>query len=106
MCRIDLSFIRKLQQLVMQAVVEHRGKLLRRVLGRKIRTADGANEKSVTGKESFWPGRLASTRHRDAKALHGVSGSRMKIKAAVNGLEGITALRRLAREGCAGTLMQ
>src|SRR5205807_2273199 len=88
--------------LVMQAVVEHRGKLLRRVLGRKIRTANVANEQSVAGKERFWPGRLFEISHRDANALHGVSGSRKKIKAAVTELEGITLLDRCVREGGAG----
>ena len=76
------------------------------MLGRKIGTANVANEESVAGKERLWLGRLAQISHRDANALNGVSGSSKKIEAAVTELKGITVLDRGVREGGAGAFAE
>src|SRR5438477_9415591 len=106
MRRKDLRIIGKLQELVVQALVEHGGKLLRGVLSRKIGTADVSNKQRVSGKYRSWVGRLGEFGYRNTDALRCVTGSRKKIEPALTELQGVTVFNRCVGEGSARALAE
>jgi len=88
----------------MQAVVEHRGKLLRRAIAGKIGTPDVSHKQSVAGEYSFRAGRRGEVCHHDADALDGVTGSLQKIKPAIAEVNGVAVFNRCVRECRPGAL--
>src|SRR6266568_847341 len=106
MRREDLSLIWKFEELLVQALVEHRGKFLRGVLAGKIGAADISNKQSVSRKHGSRPRRLGKVSHRNTDALCGVTGSCKKIEPALTELEGITVFDGGMRESSAGTFAE
>jgi len=106
MRRKNFSFIWKLEEFLVQASVEHRGKVLRGVLTGKIGAADISNKQGVSRKHGSGLGRLVEVSHRDTDALGGVTGSGKKIEPALTELEGITVFDCGMRESSAGTLAE
>ena len=87
----------------MNAPVQDRGKLLRRVGRRKIRPAHIAHEESVSGEDRGGPIRFAAIVHQNANALECVSRSVQEPEAALAELNLVSVLDRDVRELSAGS---
>src|ERR1700687_4179909 len=101
MCRENLRVIGKVQELLMQALVKHRGKLLRCAIPGKIGAADVSDKQRVAGKHGSRPGRLGEVCDRDTHALDRVTGSLHEIESALPELNGVAVFHRRVRERCA-----
>src|SRR5205085_7564667 len=73
--RIHQRRVRKLEQFLMQAVIEQAGELLRSVSGRQIRPPDVTDEQRVTGQNSPRRGRTRFIGDDQAHAFGSVAGS-------------------------------
>src|SRR6267154_2091250 len=95
----NFRLIRKFQYLVMQAVVEHGGKILRSVIAGKIRTPDIPHKKRVPGEDRSWLCRLTQVGQYNADALGGVAGRGEKVEATSAELDRIAVFHRRVRKG-------
>jgi hypothetical protein len=98
-----LRFVRESEQLLMQAVVEHRGEFLRSVVGGKIWTSNVANKQGVSGEDRLGTRRIAEVGHRDTDAFHGMARGLKESEPASAELEGIAVLHRGVWKFRAGT---
>ena len=98
MRREDLGVVRKGEQLLMNALVQDCGKLLRCVGCREVGPSYIANKKRVSREDVLRAVRLAEIRHQDADALHGMAGSLQEAKAALPELNLLAVLNRLVGE--------
>ena len=83
MRRKNLSLIRQLEQLVVQAAVQHGGEILRCVVARKIGTSYIADKQRVAGEHGSRPRGIARSVSSDTDAFQRMAGSLQKIEAAI-----------------------
>src|SRR5436305_14839222 len=98
----DLRIVGKRQELLMNALVEHGGKLLRSMVCREIGPPHIANEKCISGEDGLRAAGLAQIAHDDANALGSVSGRFQKPETALPELDLVSAIHGDVREQSTG----
>src|SRR6266496_26972 len=106
MRRKNFHFIGKLQQLVMQAAVEHGRKLLRGVVAGEIGAANVSHKQRVSGEYGSWPGMVDQVSHCNTNALQGVTWRLKKVETALAKPDGIAVFNRSVRERSAGAFAE
>src|SRR5579871_3459530 len=80
----NLCVIWKRQELVMNAPVHDRGKLLGSVVGGKVGPSHIPDEKRIAGEDGFRPIRLTQIAHHHANALDGMPGRLQELEPALS----------------------
>src|SRR6185312_13110152 len=90
----NLGVVRKCQKLLMNALKQDGGELLRRMGWRKIRPSHITHEQRVSCKHRSGPSRLTAIRHQHANAFERVSRSLQKPQAALSELDPVAIRHR------------
>ena len=98
MSRIDLSVVGERQQLLVNAAVKGRSKLLRSIGWREIRAAHVAHEERVSREDDGGPFRQAAIPHQDADAFDGVPGGLQELQTTLTEANFVSVLHRDVRE--------
>jgi hypothetical protein len=102
----DFGFVGELEELVVEAVIEEGGELLRGVVGGEIGAADVADEEGVSGEDGAGRGGSGEVGEDGADALAGVAGSVEKVEAGVAELEGVAVVDGSVGEGGVGVFAE